>query len=281
MSVTATADQSAGFVHNATFDPYTQMITIVMPDGTTQTEVDISSIFSLQTATVDTAIIYGVQLGVSVLLMMILAVMTRPEKRRSIIFFLNVCALLFLFIRGVLMCIILHGPYYNFYNWITAWYWDVAHDQRISISGEVLNFLAYVAMESSLFFQVRIVCCTLRTSWRLAVTALTCLVAVAVCAIRFTMMVLNIKIGVIGADTATDAEWDMLNNVAASTNIVIIVSIIFFSLLFVGKLGHAIQQRRSMGMKQFGPMQIIFVMGCQTMFIPGESSRSSGKSQTF
>ncbi|KAI5289136.1 serine/threonine-protein kinase bud32 [Ascosphaera aggregata] len=43
--------------------------------------------------------------------------------------------------------------------------------------------------------------------------------------------------------------------------------------LFVIKLGFAVYARRKLGMKQFGPTQIAFIMFCQTMILPGVTSR--------
>ncbi|PIB01741.1 hypothetical protein CB0940_00609 [Cercospora beticola] len=260
----------AGLSPNATFDPYRQVFTIMMPDGTTDIAVHMEHIFRLQDTTVDTGIIYGVQLGISAILMLILAIMTRPEKRRSIIFFLNLGCLVLLLIRAIMMSIALHGPFYNFYNWVVSYYHDIDGWIRLSVAAEVVNFLVVLGLELSLLFQVRIVCVTLKTRWRLVVTAVTTFVAVAVCAVRFATMVVNARLGIVKVAGKTDAEWALIDAMASASNICIIASIIFFSAVFIAKLGHAIWQRRSMGMKQFGPMQIIFVMGCQTMCIPGE-----------
>lgn len=259
-----------GLKYNASYDPYHQMLIITMPDGITKSTVDISNIFKLQATSVNTGIIYGVQLGISVVLMLILALMTRPEKRRSIIFFLNLASLVLLLVRAVIMCVALHGPFYNFYNWVNSYYYDIDQSIRLSVAAEVINFLVIAGLEFSLFFQVRIVCVTLRTRWRLLVTAVTTVMAMAVCSIRFVTMVVNADLGIVNVAAKTDEQWALITSLASASNICVMASIFFFSAIFNTKLGYAIYQRRSMGMKQFGPMQIIFVMGCQTMFIPGK-----------
>ncbi|KAF7185032.1 Pheromone alpha factor receptor [Pseudocercospora fuligena] len=256
------------------FDPYEQNFGVTMPDGQTQVDLVMRSIITFQNTTVIMGIIYGIQIGVSILLLTILAVMTRPEKRRSVIFFLNLAALVLIFVRSVITCTALQGPFYNVYNWSLGYYEHVGEAIRVSIACEVMNFLVIVAIELSLLFQVRIVCCTLKTSLRLLVTAVTTLVAVVVCGIRFATMIVNAKIGISQVDTKGPAERALVSTMASATNISVICSIIFFSAIFCAKLGHAIYQRRTMGMKQFGPMQIIFVMGCQTLFIPGKYHNS-------
>ena len=88
--------------------------------------------------------------------------------------------------------------------------------------------------------------------------------------IRFALVILNIRWNILAVDTSTESQLATVQNLASAANIALMVNITFFSIIFCTKLAHAILQRRKMGMKQFGPMQIIFVMGCQTLVIPGE-----------
>ena len=46
-------------------------------------------------------------------------------------------------------------------------------------------------------------------------------------------------------------------------------AISFFSGVFVVKLGMAIHQRKILGLEKWGPLQVIFVVGCQTLVVPG------------
>ena len=54
-----------------------------------------------------------------------------------------------------------------------------------------------------------------------------------------------------------------------ANNITTAMSICWFCAVFVGKLGMSIRERRRLGVGQWGPTQIIFVMGCQTLVVPG------------
>jgi pheromone alpha factor receptor len=62
------------------------------------------------------------------------------------------------------------------------------------------------------------------------------------------------------------------NQVVLSAHITQAVAVWVYAVIFTWKLGVAIVQRRRMRMTQFGPMQIIFIMGCQTLIVPGMSS---------
>ncbi|KAI9663641.1 MAG: hypothetical protein M1821_007131 [Bathelium mastoideum] len=80
---------------------------------------------------------------------------------------------------------------------------------------------------------------------------------------QFADMVLNAR------QIMTQETGSADNMIASATNITVTISICYLSLVFVLKLGYAIVERRKLGLKQFGPMQIIFIMGCQTLIVPG------------
>lgn len=264
------SNQPSYYVANPDFDVQVQPFQLKYPDGVHQFTATIDSITGLQRLAVQTGMVFGVQMGVSIVLILILALLTKPEKRRSAIFILNQAALVCLFIRAVLMCATVLGPFYNYYNFEASYFPHVHKAQRISVVCEVFSFLTTAAVELSMMFQVRVVCCTLRAVWRNVVTAACLLVALFVCSVRFGLMVLNADYGIVHVDTSTQQQLSNISSLASLNNICTVASIFFFSVIFCTKLGHAIHHRRKMGMKQFGPMQIIFVMGCQTMFIPGK-----------
>lgn len=261
----------AFYVPNPSFDIQTQPVVLTYPDGVNQFSTTLDQIVAFQRTGIQTAIIFGIQIGVTIILMLILALLTKPEKRRSVIFILNQAALGFIFIRAILMCLSILGPLFEYYNYIINYYPEVAGAKRISVTAEVFSFLTIVAVELSMMFQVRVVCCTLKAFWRNIITVVCVLVALVVCSFRFALVIINCKWNIVNMEWQTDEQFMIISRYASLTNIFTACSIIFFSIIFCAKLGHAIHHRRKMGMKQFGPMQIIFVMGCQTMFIPGES----------
>lgn len=269
------------YVANPSFDVKTQPISLTYPDGINQFSTSLDTIVAFYRTAIQTAIIFGIQIGVTFVLMLILALLTKPEKRRSVIFVLNQAALLFLFIRAILMCLQVLGPFFEYYNYLIAYYPHVSGAQRIAVTGEAFSFLTTLAVELSLIFQVRVVCCTLRAFWRNIITVVCFAVALLVCSFRFALMILNSDYRIIHVDSLTDEKFGIVSKYASFTNISTACSIIFFSIVFCSKLGHAIHHRRKMGMKQFGPMQIIFVMGCQTLFIPGKSLSASFATDCF
>lgn len=256
---------------NGPFDPYNQNIIITMPDGQTQFAANINTIFTLQNIATQQVAIFGVQVGISVVLMVILALMTQAEKRRSLVFILNLTALLFIFIRGVVQCVQVSGPLYNYYNWAADYYVNTSVALQESVALEVFTFIIVMAIELSLMLQVRIVCCTLSAIWRRILDYTSVFIVFTSLAIRFVALVFNVIWNILATSSTTDAQRAMITKMSNVSTGMLMATIFLFSLAFISKLFYAIRQRRKMGMKGFGAVQIIFIMGCQTLIIPGKS----------
>lgn len=68
---------------------------------------------------------------------------------------------------------------------------------------------------------------------------------------------------VLNAANYTQITWTI-------SKILFAFNICFFTSIFNFKLWIAIRRREALGLPSFGPLQIIFIMGCQTMIVPGE-----------
>ena len=260
---------------NSSFDPLTQVFVVVAPDGVTALPAYMSELLLLQSIATTQGIIYGIQLGGVGLLLVILILMTKQDKRRSAVFMLNVLALLLLFVRNVLACTELHSIFYNYYNWQLHYYpfgEGLRHAQHLSMAAELFNFFINVAIYSSLLLQVHIVCCTVTRKTKLGIILVLSAVALVALALRLYLAVFNIKYSILGVNTLTIQRNAYLTHLGSINNIISVFTIALFSTIFVIKLAFAIHMRRKLNMKQFGPMQIIFVMGCQTLFVPRMST---------
>ncbi|KAK4507954.1 hypothetical protein PRZ48_001689 [Zasmidium cellare] len=253
---------------NGTFDPYNQQIIITMPDGETQFAASINTIFTLQNLATQQSTIFSVQIGISVVLMVVLALMTQADKRRSLIFIFNLSALLFIFIRGIIQVVQVSGPVFNWYNWAADYYVLTGAALQQSVALEVLSFLTVVAIELSLMLQVRIVCCTLSSIWRRFLDVLSALAVASALLTKFMTMIFNILWNILDVQNTTDTQRGLINKMSNASTATLMATVIFFSTVFSTKLFMAIRQRRQMGMKSFGAVQIIFIMGCQTMVVP-------------
>ncbi|KAF2725784.1 hypothetical protein K431DRAFT_201659, partial [Polychaeton citri CBS 116435] len=254
---------------NTSFNPYKQTFTLVAPDGATTFNSSLAQVQLLMNNVATQGIIYGTQCGASILMAALLLLMTRRDKRRSWVFTFNTSALVFDAIRSILQCAQLNGAFYNFYNFEAVFYTgpQVKAAQQVSVCAALFTFFTIICIEISLVLQVHIICVTMTRARRTLVTVCGIVVAAMAIGFRFALVVINADQTInIGQSSVQKLKY--LNWIASSANITLVTSIAFFSLIFCTKLAYAIMSRHKLGMKQFGPMQIIFVMGCQTLIIP-------------
>lgn len=261
--------QAIPFVpYNSSYDPNTQVFYTILQDGVTDVETKMMEIDVLRLLSVYQATSQAVQIGAAAVLLAAIFLMTRSEKRRSSVFCLNAISLLLVVVRGAFQLATVTGPFFEWWHWRTHTYRDMDGAKAISACGEASALLLTIAILSSLFVQVRIVCCNLSDVRRHIVNASNAIVLATAVAMRFTLAVLNIRWNILNMSAMTYSRFMLVGNMASAANITLVLSIAFSTVIFTAKLAAAIIARRSMGMKQFGPMQIIFVMGCQTMFTP-------------
>ncbi|KAL9097982.1 MAG: hypothetical protein Q9163_006262 [Psora crenata] len=253
---------------NSTADPFEQSFTLVSPiiGPFNVSLVDIND-FNLYN--IEICINYGAQIGASIAILLLLLLLTKPDKRLSAILIVNTFSLIFNIIRNVLQCVRFTGPWTNTYAFFADDYSRIhTKDYAIPIASTVFTFLMQICVETSLYMQVRVVCVTLRELYRRVILAVSAVIALLAIGFRFAYMVENDKAIVALVPTAS-LYW-----LGSATNITTSISIFWFCAVFVTKLGFALHQRRKLGIGQFGPMQILFIMGCQTLIIPAMSSNA-------
>ena len=143
------------------------------------------------------------------------------------------------------------------------------NEYRISIAGDVLTLLLVACIEASLVIQVKAVCVTLRDRYKQPLLIVSVLIALAAIGVRFALTVQNAR-AIMSLNNFVDGY-----SLAFSSLAVVTSSIFVFSAVFVMKLGVALYERRKLGLRQWGPMQILLIMGGQTLIIPGKEDRFS------
>ncbi|KAF2103508.1 hypothetical protein NA57DRAFT_64014 [Rhizodiscina lignyota] len=205
----------------------------------------------------------GTQIGASALLLFILLLLSSAGKRRSTVFILNAVALLLNVVRSILGVCYYTGPFYHPYPYFSGDYSDIPTSAfGVSISANIFTLIVLVLVESSLIFQIRVASVTTRKVNRFWIMLVSICVAMVAIGFRFALTVVSAR-ATLALQNTDDINW--LPN---ATNITTTISICFFCAIFLFKLGFAILQRRSLGIHKFGPMQAIFIMGCQTLLIP-------------
>ncbi len=246
------------------FDPYSQSFTLQMGDGT-PFNVTIPDLDYFVNYNNQICINYGAQTGASIVLLIVLLLLTKPDRRTSPIFIVNVSSLALNIIRNVLQCLFFTGPFTETYAVFSGDFSRVhTGDYATSVTAAVLTLLVLLCVETSLCLQTRVVCVTMRQLYRRIVFAVSVVIGLLAIAFRLALCVEN-SIYIVQAKV--DGP---LHQLASATTITETISICWFSAVFVTKLAIALNERRKLGLVQFGPMQIIFIMGCQTLIIPGQ-----------
>jgi pheromone alpha factor receptor len=235
------------------FNPYTQNFTpfqVGIPD------LDNFVLYNTQVS-----INYATQIGASIVMLAVVILVTRESKRRSSLFFINVISLILSVIRSLLQTLYWVGPFNECYAYFSGDYSAVPNSAYSnSIASIVITLLLLCTVELSLVMQTRVVCTTLKESHRLAIVALSLLITLLTVGFRFGDMVQNAEAIV---DLVPTYSW-----LASAALIMETISIWYYCLIFVGKLGLTLYQRKKLGLRQWGPMQIICIMGGCTMVIP-------------
>lgn len=245
------------------FDPFNQSFTLLTPDGPpiniTIPELDEFILYSVQIS-----INYAAQLGASLLFLVVLLLLTKPEKKKSPVFIINSVALVLNVLRTLLQCLYFTGPFSETYAYFSLDYSKVStSDYANQVAITVLTLLLLICAELSLLLQVHVVCITLRQIFQRLIFALSIIIAGLAVSFRLTFCIENAKY-ILALKSLFPLEW-----LASATNIATSISICWFCAVFVIKLGFALNQRKRLGMGTVGPLRIVFIMGCQTLIIPG------------
>lgn len=216
-----------------------------------------------------TAAIYALQIGASVAVLIMLLILTKPEKRRSPVFFLNSLALFFNTIATTLLCVYWLGPWRDALTYLSADYTQSTIPNSAvaqSIVSTIFVMAVIICLEISLVLQVQVVCVTLPKLRRVAILSVSAIVAGVAIITYIVQTAFRIRVNQLDRSANYASVTERLTK---ARDIALASSICFFSVCFCLKLGWSMYRRHKLGIRQFGPMQIILIGGTQTMIIPG------------
>ncbi|OBT64346.1 hypothetical protein VE03_05812 [Pseudogymnoascus sp. 23342-1-I1] len=244
------------------FDATQQNITIYAADGSpVVTNLPLINLFNRQNNEI--CVVYGCQLGASLIMCLVVLLTTRMSKRKSPIFVLNVLSLIISCLRSLLQLLYYIGPWTEIYHYLAYDYSTVPSSAYAnSVVATLLTLFLLITIEASLVLQTNVVCKTISSRIRWPVTALSMVVSLLAISFRFGLTIRNIE-GILDATVKSDSLMFSAASLISET-----VSLWFFCTIFVIKLGWTLYQRKKMGLKQWGPMQIITIMAGCTMLIP-------------
>lgn len=245
-------------------DVYTQQFVLYAPDGS-QFTTSMDEIDWLRHFGVRVAINWATQIGASIILLLVLLLLTRREKRNSSIFIMNGLCLVLNTIRSILQCVYLTTPFFHPYAMVASDFSRVTPANRaVTIASNTMTLLLATSIMVSLSLQVWVVSITAKPLHKWIIMSVTSLTAAVAIGYRFAVTIISNK------QTLKDEGMEQYNGLVNDMYITFAVAVWAYCAVFTFKLGHALLARKRLRMTQFGPMQIIFIMGCQTMVIPGQ-----------
>ena len=252
------------------FDPWAQELTFFDAQNNQTVYLPMQALDDYRLYTGRLAINYACQVGASFMLLLVLLLLTKAEKRKSYIFILNSGCLLFNTIRCIMLCTWVSSGFNDPYSWLMQDFSQITHaDFATQVAQRIFTALVTILVFLSLCSQVWIVCVTTPPLQRNIIMGVTTSLGLAALGSRLALIYYNIKTTLALVDAST------YDDVAGVTYVLQAVSIWAFSLVFIYKLGQAMLKRHRLKMPQFGPMQVVFIMGCQTMIIPGTFDAAS------
>jgi pheromone alpha factor receptor len=258
---------TSAMIPNPSFNPFTQILTILLPDGLTPVNTTLDQLDYFHHQSIEVSISKGVDLGASIILLFVLLLLTAPSKHRSPVFVANVAALACNVIRGVFKCVYLDSHMMDIYAQLTG---DTQRikpvDYGVSVAEAVFTWLTLLFVLASLLIQVRTVLLTLPSRWRRGVLVFLSLLGLATLALQMQETVVNIEL-ILAFSALAENDPVLLRAMAMS-----MASMSVFVLIFTAKLGVAMVRRRRVGVKRFGAMEVLIIMGCQTLVVPSKSS---------
>jgi pheromone alpha factor receptor len=245
------------------FDAWSQPIRLLLQDGS-EFEVSMEMFNFYRLYGVRIGINYGTQIGASILLLLVLLLLTKSSKRRSSLFIMNALCLLSNIIYRILTSCFLTSTMWHPYTQLSQdWSRVATSDLATIVASNTMHLIVSMLVMVSLSLQVWVVCVTTKPSQRFVIMGVTSMMALVSIGFKFAVVVITNEaaLNFVGVDEQLA--------VVTGSYITQAIAIWLYSCVFTWKLGYAIVQRRRLNMPQFGPLQIIFIMGCQTMIIPG------------
>nr|ABM91766.1 pheromone receptor alpha [Pneumocystis carinii] len=221
--------------------------------------------FSLSRA--QTSMIFSAQCAMSLLLAIVLILTSKREKRKTLLFFLNIGGLITVFIRACLQCAYLSGTWVSYsVQFLGEFELLSQKDFYVSIIASCIPIFIILFIELSLLIQIRVVYATEKKLQIPLTIAFSIIIIVVIifwilAAVQNSMAVLSQTH--FGHSGLWGSPWPY-----TVARISFAFSIFIGCMVFIYKLLITIYRRHKMGVKEFGPLQIIFIMSCQTLIIP-------------
>ncbi|EPS45256.1 hypothetical protein H072_757 [Dactylellina haptotyla CBS 200.50] len=244
------------------FNPHTNPAFFIYPDGSNMT-FWFGQIDDFRRDQLFTNTIFSIQIGAALVILCVMFCVTHADKRKTIVYLLNVSNLFVVIIRGVFFVHYFMGGLartYTTFTWDTS---DVQQSEKAtSIVSSICSLILMIGTQISLLLQVRI-CYALNPRSKTAILV-TC---GSISGIATTAYLL------LGAYTIQLREkppdMKFMKWAKPVVNALVALSIVSFSGIFSWRMFQSVRNRRRMGFTGIGSLESLLASGFQCLVFPG------------
>lgn len=189
------------------------------------------------------------------------------KDRKRPIYICNMISLLCLFLHSSLFIQTTANGFSLISTNLTQSYVLVSkNDRNVFAVVSFIQLILVISIEVSLVLQVRSVF-PQKTLYRVLVTCLIVLVAIATTIINLLSVIPNM-VNALHDTIPLFSQSFFGRNTMLFSQLSLLISVFITSLVLSGKLLYAFRSRKVLGLRQFGPLEIVFIMAVQTMVLP-------------
>lgn len=210
-------------------------------------------------------IFFGVRVGSTAVVGILLFLISK--NRRTPAFLLNQICLWLLFIQSALYLNYEVSYYSAPSTYFSGSYIKVTdNDVNASVASSVFQLLLVIAIQFSLIFQVRAVFPPFSLSRKIATFVMG--LFSSWCIVFYFLFIVERCFSAKDGSRPLYGETRFAEVLPSLSQLSLGISIFVCCLVLVGKLLFAIRTRHILGLRQFGPLQILVIMGTQSMIAP-------------
>jgi pheromone alpha factor receptor len=216
---------------------------------------------------IDFAIIFGVRIGATAIFLICYA--TFSQRHKTPVFWMNLCSMLFLLIHSILFIVYLLGPFNSMSANFSGGYSAVTvKDCGVEVAANIFQMLIVISVLGSLLFQAYSLLADIPELRWWIIGALALFAALPVVVLYGIITVVTSRAVYDPTQMAILEPHQSLHWLVSTYNPVFAGTICLFTLLLSAKLLLAIRRRKMLGLSNFDPMRILFIVMVQTMTIP-------------
>jgi pheromone alpha factor receptor len=254
------------------FDPFHQTMTMYTAEGSA-IPVSLDSLNEYALYEAQESIVASTQLGASGIVLVILLILTRADRRATAVFGLNVLSLILNVLRCLFQILYFTSAWWNVYAQYSGDASRVTQsDYAVTRAGEFMQLLLTISVCASLVYQVAVVTKTFTPVWRRATLAMAAVLVLSTVATMTVTAAYTIE----SIDSPTnDSDGLVYQRIAVwstASHATLTATIGSFSLVFLSKLLLSIRTRRTtLGFRGLGNIEVLAIGACQCMVIPSPS----------